>query len=159
MPTARDFLYGEKSPWPAAAERDPERMPPAVPNPPGDEIRDFFDTVVERYNQNVTHDWPRAARHCLLHPHLPEVSDRELVWRLSDTAFSYAVNPTLDRRDEESFAEFMNVKARRPLALPRSTPSITRFVMPKRNVNAAKLRLYPSRKSIVLRSKPAKSFV
>ena len=104
MPTARDFLYGDKSPWPAPAARNPEGMPPMVPNIPGVEVQEFFDTIVERYNHNVTHDWPGAARHCLLRPYLQPVSDREFVRHLSETGFSYALNPTLDLHDEECFA-------------------------------------------------------
>ncbi|MEM7354149.1 MAG: hypothetical protein AAF657_25320 [Acidobacteriota bacterium] len=104
MLTARDFLYGEKSPWPAPSKFKPEGMPAMVPDLPRNEVQEFFGTIVERYNHNVTHDWPGAARHCLLSPHLQPVSDHELVHQLSETCFSYALNPTLDPADAESFS-------------------------------------------------------
>ena len=108
MLTARDFLYGEKSPWPAPALHNPEGMPPMVPDLPRNEVQEFFGTIVERYNHNVTHDWPSAARYCLLRPHLRPVSDRELVSLLAETCFSYAINPTLDSGDAASFAEILD---------------------------------------------------
>jgi len=107
MPTARDFLYGEKSPWPAPAAKNPQGMPAMVEDLPRSEVQEFFGTIVERYNHNVTHDWPQAARHCLLQPYLQPVSDQDFVWRLAETGLSYALNPTLDPCDQESFGEML----------------------------------------------------
>jgi hypothetical protein len=109
-PTTRDVSHAQdyiQQPWPQPSPHRPGRLSPAVLHVPPPEIQHFLATVVARYIRTLKHEWPKAAAFAAQHASVVHSTDAEFIDIFVDSALGQLISPTLDPKDEDTFAPFM----------------------------------------------------
>jgi hypothetical protein len=102
-----DYLYGRSGPWPQPFPGLPGRLPATVLEVPPDQLKDYADHILARYERLMLGYPAVALLRTALEPGIEPMSDAELGATLSGGLLSRQFNPTLDPIDQRAFAPFL----------------------------------------------------